>query len=90
MRPIEERELRARTGHCVPVEEVIGGHVILIDTLLRETHAKGARVEANVLGSRTRNRGDVVKPGEGARDVRILRRLSARKRGRIHGFLPAK
>jgi hypothetical protein len=85
MRPVEEGELRAGTGDRVAVEQVVRGHVILIDALFRETHPKRARVEPHVGGYRASDGRDVVKSGEGTGGIRILCRLLARKRGRVHG-----
>ncbi len=59
-RVLEERDVRARRPLLVRVEEVVDGRVVLVDRLLHEAQAEGARVVVDVLWRVARDRRDVV------------------------------
>src|SRR4051794_3043704 len=60
LRVLEERQIGARGGVLVGVEEVVDGRIVLVDRLLDEPQAEHPHVEVDVARSVARDRGDVV------------------------------
>jgi hypothetical protein len=57
---LEEGQVEAGVALLVAVEEVVDGRVVLVDGLLDEAQAKHPRVEVDVAGRVSGDRGDVV------------------------------
>ena len=60
MRPREERQDRTGMADLVAEIQMVGAGIVVVDRLLDEPKAKNARVEIEIAGRITRNRGHMM------------------------------
>jgi hypothetical protein len=60
-RVLEERQIRARSGMLVSVEEVVDARIVLVDGLGGQPHPEDPGIEVDVTGRIAGDRGDVMK-----------------------------
>ena len=63
-RPVEEGDLGSRPADLVPIEQVVGGDVVLVHRLLDQPEAEDVGVEVDVLAGAGGDRGHVVESVE--------------------------
>jgi hypothetical protein len=59
-RPVKERHLCTGMPDLIPVKEVVGGDVVLVDRLLHQSQAQRVRIKRHVPRGIRRNCRDVV------------------------------
>jgi hypothetical protein len=60
MRPIKKREIAARRPLSVRIEQVVSADVVLVDSLLDQTHSENMGVEMVIFARLGRDGGDVM------------------------------
>ena len=71
-RPVEEGDVGAGRALRVGIEEVVGGHVVLVHRLLHQAQAQHVAVEVQVDGRVAGDGGDVVQAEQGHGVVRCV------------------